>query len=228
MKVGHTLQIAFVREPTTTKRKYLYSFEDGESRRQWATTLQSQINRCVSSRSGHPPPGPVTPQVLAAAEAVALQVLRDALVPVDLDPNNPLTHSSDVAFGNGSIFGRTKIGGESLTTRRPGMIVHAPSAVVPLARSASSSVVYGMRAGRGEKDLDSQLEREKDRSKGGSSGNQAGGGGSPSSAGLRGKLTSKTTTDPSKLVAEQELIAATPFLKAQTGREIAILCEQNS
>ncbi|KAL7417925.1 Sec7 domain-containing protein, partial [Mrakia frigida] len=28
MKVGHTLQIAFVREPTTTKRKYLYSFED--------------------------------------------------------------------------------------------------------------------------------------------------------------------------------------------------------
>lgn len=83
-----------------------------------------------------------------------------------------------------------------------------------------------MRAGRGEKDLDSQLEREKDRSKGGSSGYQ-GGGGSSSSMGTRGKLSSKAT-DPSKLVAEQEQIAATPFLKAQTGREIAILCEQNS
>jgi hypothetical protein len=84
--------------------------------------------------------------------------------------------------------------------------------------------VYGMRAGRGEKDLDSQLERERERSKASS---QHGGGGS--ALGARGPFAiGRAKVDPSRAVAELEQIAATPFLQAQTGREIAILCEQNS
>ena len=221
MRVGHTLQIAFVREPTTTKRKYLYSFEDAEARRQWATTLQSQIHRCVVSRSSRPAPGPVSPQVLAAAEAVALQVLRDALVPPESSSYQP-----SPAPGNGPP--PTSSGRRPHATTQHSSTAAAP---VPLARSASSSVVYGMRAGRAERELDSQLERERERrglhhgttTPGGSGIGGSGRGGT--AGGTRGK---QPGVDPVKVLADQEAIAETPFLKAQTGREIAILAEQNS
>lgn len=228
MRVGHTLQIAFIREPTPTKRKYLYSFEDAEARRQWGQTLQNQIHRCVASRASKPAPGPVSPQVLAAAEAVALQVLRDALVPPE--EGNHASPALGVAMGAGAA---AAAGG-----RRPHALEkrQASTNAVPLARSASSSVVYGMRAGRAEKELDSQLERERERRAAGGHHHHhgavtpvAGGGAKGAAGGVgAGKKGAAGGLDPAKVLADQEAIAETPFLKAQTGREIAILCEQNS
>jgi hypothetical protein len=149
--------------------------------------------------------------VLAAAESVALQVLRDALVPPETDGN------PSPALGNGPP--------PSSSSRRPQGASSAPA--VPHARSASSSVVYGMRAGKAEKELDTQLEREKERRglAGHHGSSTSGGAGSTRGGGAAAK---KALMDPAKVLAEQEAIAETPFLKAQTGREIAILTEQNS
>jgi hypothetical protein len=85
MRPGHTFQLSFMREPTNTRRKYLFSFEDVETRLRWAGTLQGQIQRSIAARQNVDPQGPISPQVREAAEIVALQVLRDALLPVDPD-----------------------------------------------------------------------------------------------------------------------------------------------
>lgn len=65
-----------------SKRKYMFSVEDSETRRRWIDMLKEQIatsiavRKQLSSATG----GLLSPQARRAAEAVALQVLRDALV----------------------------------------------------------------------------------------------------------------------------------------------------
>lgn len=85
MRPGHTFQLSFTREPTNTRRKYLFSFEDLETRLRWAGTLQGQIQRSIVARQNVDLQGPISSRVREAAEVVALQVLRDALLPVDPD-----------------------------------------------------------------------------------------------------------------------------------------------
>lgn len=86
MRPGHTFQLSFTREPTNTRRKYLFSFEDLETRLRWAGTLQGQIQRSTAAKRDVDPLGPISPQVREAAEVVSLQVLRDALLPAEPDP----------------------------------------------------------------------------------------------------------------------------------------------
>jgi hypothetical protein len=246
MKTGHTFQLAFLREPTNTKRKYLFSFEYPDVRSQCAfldisspfsrcetdlalhsssssspgvARLQSQIATClrnVSSRTNSPAPGPISPQVRSAAEAVALQVLRDALIPTNAtEAQTPL---------------RGVLQPPPSTSRNENGNVKQKSH----ARQASSSVVYSRQAGRGEIDLDEKIEREKAKAAAAAAANSStsgkgrprtgggdGGGKSPSGIGGGARV------DEAEALREAEELAETPFLKAQTGREIAMLCQQN-
>lgn len=87
MRPGHTFQLSFMREPTNTRRKYLFSFEDMDNRLRWAGTLQGQIQRSIAAKKRLDSLGPIAPRVREAAEVVSLQVLRDALLPVE--PEEP-------------------------------------------------------------------------------------------------------------------------------------------
>lgn len=105
--------------------------------------------------------------------------------------------------------------------------------------------MYSRRAGRGEIDLDERLEREKSKALGGMNGSGAGANGrGATSSSLIGAATSSSSqhqkgisklggagsasgVDPERAMQDAEDLAETPFLKAQTGREIVMLCQQN-
>ncbi|KIO31271.1 hypothetical protein M407DRAFT_241827 [Tulasnella calospora MUT 4182] len=76
----HTFKVSFTNHAGTA-RKYLFSVESRTDHMNWASTLEKQITRC---RTEMPTAvGPVSPKVRRAAEAVALRVLRDALIVPD-------------------------------------------------------------------------------------------------------------------------------------------------
>lgn len=232
MRVGHCFQLSFVREPSGIKRKYLFSFEHKTVRQQWAAAIDSQIRYCVAAYeqekvAAASSTAAVPAHVKAAASTVALQVLRDALIPPSTEAAAGLAAGSNVSrdFGAASLAssnarraGAARPGGAVAT--RQGVVSASRPGGVALVRSASSSVVYARTSGRAETELDSQLEQEREKNRQKSSFGRA----RPS--GGRGAAAA-TAMDPVTAVREAEQQAATPFLKAQTGREIAILCEQN-
>lgn len=80
----HTFQVAFL-SPSGTKRKYCFSVPDGAARQRWGSLLSRQIWLTTETKVGAGAPPTPAFKVRRAAEAVGLQVLRDALIPKDKD-----------------------------------------------------------------------------------------------------------------------------------------------
>lgn len=74
----HTLHVAFV-SPTGLKRKYCFSVLDSETRQKWGQLLTRQISTMQTLTSR--PIINAQQRIRQAAQAVSLQVLRDALIP---------------------------------------------------------------------------------------------------------------------------------------------------
>jgi hypothetical protein len=83
--MAHTFQLAFVNH-VGVKRKYCFSVDDAETRKRWGQVLSSQIKRSEGKR-------------LRAAETVALQVLRDALIGKE-DARRGRSNSVSAAFSH--------------------------------------------------------------------------------------------------------------------------------
>lgn len=71
----HTFQLSFISH-TNSKRKYCFSVPDSRTRLQWGQALQRQIAQTRSLRAKQE-----GTQLRQVAEAVSIQVLRDALIP---------------------------------------------------------------------------------------------------------------------------------------------------
>ncbi|KAG8970010.1 hypothetical protein FRC03_011809 [Tulasnella sp. 419] len=106
----NTFRIAFTNH-LAVKRRYLFSVDNKSDLENWTTTIQRQIARAQSEPNSQPL-GQVSAKVRRAAEAVALQVLRDSLIPPEDSPKG-------VASVNGSSF--RGFGGS-----RPGMFPPSP------------------------------------------------------------------------------------------------------
>ena len=84
----HTFHVAFV-SPIGSKRKYCFSMPDEETKRRWGSRLERQM---VAIRSARIQATTVLQQIRQAAEGVALQVLRDAVIPrEDNTSDRPIT-----------------------------------------------------------------------------------------------------------------------------------------
>lgn len=114
----NTFQVSFVRH-TEQPRKYMFSVEGSLVHQQWMNVMRRQIARAVEADESMAPIGPLSAQSRRAAEAVAVQVLRDTLIaPDDIRAANPNPHRS--AFGHaraGSSLGAMlAYGGEGLVS----------------------------------------------------------------------------------------------------------------
>ncbi|CAE6419698.1 unnamed protein product [Rhizoctonia solani] len=111
----NTFQVSFVRH-TEQQRKYMFSVEGSLVHQQWMSVMRRQIARAVEADATMTPVGALSAQARRAAEAVAVQVLRDTLISSE-DVRNPTTNShrpglgharvgsSMLAFGEGSASG---------------------------------------------------------------------------------------------------------------------------
>ena len=122
----HTFQVGFTSH-TGVKRKYCFSLPDAAAKERWGTLLQRQVAATRLAKST--PPATHQQRVRLTAEAVALQVLRDALIPLEDAP------SAIEVNGPSNGTGRTK----------------GPDKPKP--RSGSVSIVYGAMNGLGEEAL---------------------------------------------------------------------------
>ena len=104
----HTFQLSFVSH-MGVKRKYCFSVPDAGTRSRWAQALHRQITQTRTLRSKQD-----TNELRKVAEAVSLQVLRDALL-----PHRPSGHTGqDVAHksnanGNGNENGTGNANGSA-------------------------------------------------------------------------------------------------------------------
>lgn len=72
--MAHTFHVAFLSH-TSSKRKYCFSVNDVETRSKWGNVLARLIAATRTAKSQ------AASRIRQAAEGVALQVLRDAVIP---------------------------------------------------------------------------------------------------------------------------------------------------
>ena len=87
--MSHTLQASFISHTAASKRKYCFSFNDAKSRSRWDSLLCRQIQ--ATSAENLRTKTAEHPLIRMAAEGVALQVLRDAVIPADEKTSDRLT-----------------------------------------------------------------------------------------------------------------------------------------
>lgn len=78
----NTFQVSFVRH-NEQARKYMFSVEGSLVHQQWMNVMRRQITRAVEADASGADLGPLSAQSRRAAEAVAVQVLRDTLIAPD-------------------------------------------------------------------------------------------------------------------------------------------------
>lgn len=123
-----TFHIAFT-SATGTKRKYCFSAKDSQSKQRWGAMLTRQVWLTTEKKQGAGAPTTQEGRVRRAAEAVSLQVLRDALASDDKDANAAHSRASvSVAFRGPD---------EPLFTRNDGQSLHTGKELVLLCRQNS-------------------------------------------------------------------------------------------
>ncbi|KAM0747764.1 hypothetical protein T439DRAFT_81628 [Meredithblackwellia eburnea MCA 4105] len=148
----HTFHISFVNH-LDVKRKYMFSTLDADVRATWIQAMRDQALACVQL-----PPQPT--RALAAGEAVAVQVLRDALIApepptVSTAAPSPRPNTAAPRFGPPSTpTAPTRIGRLGTPTKTGA----GPGALV---RSNSFSRMYAAGVGKVEADL---IERDRKQS----------------------------------------------------------------
>ncbi|KAL7423227.1 hypothetical protein Q5752_002527 [Cryptotrichosporon argae] len=78
----HTFHVAFISH-LGLKRKYCFSVPDAATRSKWANALVRGIRTIKDAKAAAGPDTSLAPRIRQAAEAVSLQVLRDALIAPD-------------------------------------------------------------------------------------------------------------------------------------------------
>ncbi|GAA5992856.1 hypothetical protein JCM10908_001376 [Rhodotorula pacifica] len=197
----HTFQLSFTNH-LDTKRKYMFSCRDAETRSRWLRLLRERISVCAGA------PTPST-SAQAAANAVAVQVLRDAI----LAPDEPSVLSTGAPSPRPNLLAPRF--GRPVTPSTPRGRLGTPTRPLTSARSNSISrlypVLYRQEAVSGDK---------KGKSGPGSAGLLA-----PSGPGAK---VSSTSSSPD--LASSELAAAR-FLHGnfvKSGHELVLTTEQNS
>lgn len=130
--MNHTFQLAFVNH-LGVKRKYLFSMGTAEAKFTWVDTLRQRIENSPVEQDE-------TPRATKVAQAVSLQVLRDALIA----PEEP----APILVNKPSI-----IAARSGFTTPPGSRGGLKSAAGGLQRSNSFSKTYPHGLGKAEADL---------------------------------------------------------------------------
>ncbi|WWD18401.1 hypothetical protein CI109_102851 [Kwoniella shandongensis] len=165
----NTFHVAFISH-TGLRRKYCFSVQDPEQRTKWGKTLARQIR--VAKNINSQPITNVQQQIRHTAEAVSIQVLRDALIPPE--DKSALT-SSNLANGLKTGGTGTKLIANTDKTEERG-------------RSGSVSIAYTQHALKEEYDL--------------------------------GPLQATRAGNPSD--------RQSGMVDIQTGKELVLLCRQNS
>ncbi|ODO05594.1 hypothetical protein I350_04652 [Cryptococcus amylolentus CBS 6273] len=181
----HTFQIAFVSH-LGLKRKYCFSVNTPEARHKWGNLLERQIKQTRASKaesaevSGHD--GRVRQAIRRNAEAVSLQVLRDAVIPAE---ERKVSASGPTSSSIAPLASRPA----TAATVRPTTATNTVSPGEPSGRTrtASISAAYTQYALKEEYDL--------------------------------GPLV-PTRGGPGE--------ASDAMLRSQTGKELVLLCRQNS
>ena len=130
--MSHTFQIAFINH-VGVKRKYLFSMTSAETKFMWIDMLRQNIENAPIDQES-------TPRAFKTAQAVALQVLRDALIAPD-EPF-PITNNRGMVGGGGR---------NGLAT--PPSSKNGLRSSAGLQRSRSFSKTYAYGAGREEGEL---------------------------------------------------------------------------
>ncbi|PWN50902.1 hypothetical protein IE53DRAFT_74365 [Violaceomyces palustris] len=106
--VKHSFSLASY-EGSKGKKKLVFSIEDDVKKDEWVKSLTSQIDLCSTARkkwaalpSDTPTGVHSSPQARRAAESVALQILKDALIGPDEDRGGP-SHSGSSSGPSGTI-----------------------------------------------------------------------------------------------------------------------------
>ncbi|CAE6499494.1 unnamed protein product [Rhizoctonia solani] len=94
----NTFQVSFVRH-TEQPRKYMFSVEGSMVHQQWMNVMRRQIARAVEADASMASVGGLSAQSRRAAEAVAVQVLRDTLIAPD-DSRKETSSSHRPGFGH--------------------------------------------------------------------------------------------------------------------------------
>ncbi|KAJ1304687.1 hypothetical protein OPQ81_005826 [Rhizoctonia solani] len=111
----NTFQISFARH-TEQPRKYMFSVEGSMVHQQWMNVMRRQIARAVEADTNMAPVGELSAQARRAAEAVAVQVLRDTLIAPE-DARNATTSSHRPGFGHSRVgSSMLAFGGEGSST----------------------------------------------------------------------------------------------------------------
>ncbi|CAE6508084.1 unnamed protein product [Rhizoctonia solani] len=97
----NTFQVSFVRH-TEQSRKYMFSVEGSMVHQQWMNVMRRQIARAVEADTTMTSIGGMPAQSRRAAEAVAVQVLRDTLIAPD-DARNGTTGSHRPGFNHARV-----------------------------------------------------------------------------------------------------------------------------
>lgn len=192
----HTFQINFVNH-LDLKRKYMFSTLDGAVRHTWLRRLRDRRKASLEL-------APATDRARAAADEVAVQVLRDVLIgneeaPVALSSAAPSPRVNTAAprFGTPLLSPGGPAKGRLGTSRGAG----AGAGAGMLVRSNSASRLYPVGAGKAENDL--------------------GPSGKPLPAG-------HANAPPSRRSSRDEPASASGHPNARAGTEIATTVEQNS
>ncbi|CAE6417062.1 unnamed protein product [Rhizoctonia solani] len=114
----NTFQVSFVRH-TEQSRKYMFSVEGSLVHQQWMSVMRRQIARAVEADTTMTSVGGLSAQARRAAEAVAVQVLRDTLIAPE-DARHATTNSQRPGLGHTRVgssmlpFGEGSASGTSL------------------------------------------------------------------------------------------------------------------
>ena len=126
----HTFQLSFVSH-TGVKRKYCFSVPDAQTRSRWAQAIHRQIVQTRTLRAKQDPN-----ELRRVAEAVSLQVLRDALLPnpkssaQNGQSSNYKSAETENGRADGAGNGRMRQGSVSATYRH--LVTNEESELGPL------------------------------------------------------------------------------------------------
>ncbi|CAE6438258.1 hypothetical protein ACGC1H_007008 [Rhizoctonia solani] len=119
----NTFQVSFVRH-AEQPRKYMFSVEGSMVHQQWMNVMRRQIARAVEADTSIASIGGLSAQSRRAAEAVAVQVLRDTLIAPE-DARNGTASSHRPGFGH------ARVGSSMLAFGGEGSVSGAQSSSIP-------------------------------------------------------------------------------------------------
>ncbi|CAE7180832.1 unnamed protein product [Rhizoctonia solani] len=168
----NTFQVSFVRH-TDQPRKYMFSVEGSMVHQQWMNVMRRQIARAVEADTSMTSAGGLSAQSRRAAEAVAVQVLRDTLIAPD-DARNGAASSHRPGFGHARVgssmlaFGEASMSSSQSSSIPRGAPRTGHDLVTVCQQNSLLPLVLGFLHSRADKNKEDQSEDELSKSWAGS------------------------------------------------------------